>query len=86
MKKEEIRKAVSECLGCSPGCVEIGSQFTEVHNSSLNTSYNNMLVLTQRLGTTNIDVSFSEGDPGYSEETPGWPSDLCVTIKITPED
>lgn len=86
MKRDEIRHIVSTCLGTNPGCVEVGDSYTEVNDSRVDTSYTKLRILADHLGTTDINFEFTEGEPDYSEYTPGYPAHLTITIGICPED
>lgn len=83
MNKLEIQQALRDCLGVytvpsywpNHASVELGS--TDV-------SYDMLKKLSDRLGTTHLNLVYSAGCSGYSEYTPGYPGSLTLEITINP--
>lgn len=54
----------------------------ELHSDDIR--FDQLSRLSEALGTRDINLDYMEGDPGYSEYTPGYPGRLTLEITINP--
>lgn len=81
MNKKQIQEIVGRVLRVIPDAVHVNLETTTVY-CSFSVNYDDLLLLSQELGTTKINFDYTQGEPGYSSWTPGTDDHFSFTIGI----
>jgi hypothetical protein len=79
--KKQIQEIVGRVLHVHPDNVHVSRETTTVY-CSFSVTYDDLLVLSQELGTTKINFDYQQGEPGYSSWTPGTDDSFSFTIGV----
>lgn len=84
MSKDELLKILRECLSVWYAPISQNGLTFRVELDGMDISYDDLSKLSSRLGTTKINLAYSEGCHGYSEYTPGYPGSLTLEVTVNP--
>ena len=84
MTELEIKQIIEKSLGVYRGSIRRTPNGFVVEPGSMDIGYDALKDLSDKLGTTKINLDYEAGCGGYSEYTPGYPGNLTIAITIDP--